>query len=122
MGAFRAFRNPQTPPGPSPAARLPASDSRSATVTSLAAPSLTGLAPNQGPVSGGNTVTLTGTSLTNASAVRFGSTASSFTVVSATQITATAPPGPVGPVQVTVTTPGGTSNALTYTQVSPPAI
>ncbi|MEU7632873.1 IPT/TIG domain-containing protein, partial [Nocardia sp. NPDC049220] len=74
------------------------------------------------PVSGGTTVVLTGTGLTGATAVNFGTTpAASFTVDSPTQITAVAPPG-TGTVSVTVTTAGGTSNGLTYTYVAAPAL
>ncbi|MFE2179744.1 IPT/TIG domain-containing protein, partial [Streptomyces sp. NPDC059455] len=86
-----------------------------------AAPTLTGISPATGPVGGGTTVTLTGTNLLGATAVRFGAVnASSFTVVSATQITVVAPPGS-GTVQVTVTTPGGTSSGLSYSYVAVPA-
>ncbi|MEU4588539.1 IPT/TIG domain-containing protein [Kitasatospora aureofaciens] len=76
------------------------------------------------PASGatGSVVTLTGSGFSGATAVRFGAVAApSFTVVSDTQITATAPAGS-GTVQVTVTTPGGTSNYLAYTHTAPPAI
>ncbi|MCG0286557.1 IPT/TIG domain-containing protein [Streptomyces sp. PSAA01] len=82
-------------------------------------PVLSGVSPGQGPAAGGNTVTLSGSGFTGASAVRFGSASASFTVVSATQITAVAPPGS-GTVQVTVTGPGGTSNGLAYSYVSAP--
>ncbi|WP_405361708.1 beta strand repeat-containing protein [Kitasatospora sp. NBC_00085] len=88
----------------------------------VAAPTLTGLVPSQGPVSGGTTVTLTGTNLTSTTGVVFGTTPVAFTVVSSTQVTAGAPPGSAGPVSVTVTTAGGTSNSLTYTRVEPPSI
>ena len=55
-------------------------------------------------------MTLTGTTFTNASAIDFGNTpATFFTVNSPTSITATAPFGTLGAVDVTVTTPGGTS-------------
>ncbi|MFD6023921.1 IPT/TIG domain-containing protein [Streptomyces griseoluteus] len=78
--------------------------------------------PGQGPVSGGTVVTLTGSSLLNASAVRFGATnATSFTVVSSTQITATAPPG-TGSTQITVTTPGGPSNPVPYVYIAAPVL
>jgi hypothetical protein len=71
------------------------------------APTVTAVSPNEGPA--GTTVTITGTNLTGATAVRFGaSSASSYTVESATSITAVAPAG-TGTVDVTVTTPGGTS-------------
>ncbi|WP_394663379.1 putative Ig domain-containing protein [uncultured Sphingomonas sp.] len=77
--------------------------------TYVAAPAVTAVAPNSGGAGGGNSVTVTGTGFTNATAVNFGATsASSFTVNSATQITATAPAGS-GTVNVTVTSPGGTS-------------
>ncbi|WP_456791506.1 IPT/TIG domain-containing protein [Bradyrhizobium sp. USDA 4506] len=70
---------------------------------------VTSLSPASGPASGGTSVTITGTGLTGASAVKFGaSAATSFTVNSATSISATAPAG-TGTVDVTVTTPGGTS-------------
>ncbi|WP_460112409.1 IPT/TIG domain-containing protein [Streptomyces platensis] len=87
------------------------------------APVLAGLAPAAGPLAGGNTVTLTGTHLVEATAVRFANTAAgSFTVISDTQITAVAPAGTAGPADVTVTTAGGTSNALTYTYLAPPVL
>ncbi|OAX49890.1 Endo-1,4-beta-xylanase A [Paenibacillus sp. AD87] len=74
-----------------------------------AEPTITNMSPTSGPTSGGTIVTLTGTNLTDATAVKFGATAASYTVNSATQITATAPAGSAGTVDVTVTTPGGTS-------------
>lgn len=89
----------------------------------VAVPVLTAVSPGQGPVGGGNVVTLTGSGLTGVTAVNFGSTpALSFTVVSATQITAVAPPGAAGPVQITVTGPGGTSNGVTYFYVGVPTL
>lgn len=67
--------------------------------------------PDFGPVTGGTSVKITGTNFTAASEVKFGSTpATGFTVESDTQISAIAPPSEVvGPVDVTVTTPAGTS-------------
>ncbi|MFD7229381.1 IPT/TIG domain-containing protein [Streptomyces sp. NPDC059881] len=88
----------------------------------MAAPALTGLSPNQGPTAGGTTVTLTGTNLGDVTTVRFGTTAAAFTIVSATQITATAPPGSAGNVQVTATSPGGTSGGLAYYYVALPTL
>ncbi|MFG3308937.1 IPT/TIG domain-containing protein [Streptomyces wuyuanensis] len=88
----------------------------------MAAPTLSGLSPNQGPTSGGNVVTLTGTALAGTTAVRFGSTPAAFTVVSATQVTATAPPGTTGGVQVSVTSPGGTSGGLSYQYRATPTL
>ena len=72
-------------------------------------PSPTSISPNTGPAAGGTPVTITGTNFTGATAVRFGSTRpTSFTVNSATSITATSPAGS-GTVDVTVTNSGGTS-------------
>ncbi|MBO1414624.1 IPT/TIG domain-containing protein [Streptomyces sp. FH025] len=85
------------------------------------APVVTGLAPDHGPLGGGTTVTLTGSHLTGATAVSFGSTAAtSFTVDSDTRITATVPAGSApGAVDVTVTTPAGTGAAGKYTYQDP---
>jgi hypothetical protein len=83
-----------------------------------AAAAVTGVSPSSGPVSGGTSVTITGSGFTGATAVNFGGTAaSSFTVNSDTSITATAPAATaVGPVDVTVTTPSGTSAASSADQ------
>jgi IPT/TIG domain len=88
------------------------------------APAVTGVSPASGPTAGGNTVTITGTGFTNASAVSFGpAAATSFTVSSDTQITATAPPGAAGAVDVLVTVPAtgsSTSSAADqYTYLAP---
>jgi hypothetical protein len=75
-------------------------------------PAVTGLAPATGPASGGTAVTITGTNLGEATEVRFGSTSASFSIESATSISAIAPPGTgTGTVAVTVVTPGGASPA-----------
>ncbi|WP_258544008.1 IPT/TIG domain-containing protein [Streptomyces ipomoeae] len=95
---------------------------QAALFTYVAAPSLTGLSPSQGPVAGGTTVTLTGSSLTGATAVRFDGVAASFTVDSSIQITAVAPVHSAGVAAVTVTTAGGTSNALAFTYIAVPSL
>ncbi|MEU8509246.1 IPT/TIG domain-containing protein [Streptomyces brevispora] len=100
----------------------PGGTSNPVAFTYVATPTLTALAPTNGPTSAGTVVTLTGTNLATTSAVTFGGTAVSFTVVSDTQITAIAPAGPAGPTAVTVTTAGGTSPGLTYIRVAPPGI
>jgi hypothetical protein len=74
------------------------------------APTVTAIAPNTGTPAGGTSVTITGTNLTGATAVRFGTSNASITANSATSITATAPAG-TGTVDITVTTAGGTSTA-----------
>lgn len=91
----------------------------------IATPTISSLAPNQGSVEGGNAVMLTGTGFTGATSVRFGTLAAAFTVVSGTQVTAIAPAVPavpVGPVSVTITTPGGTSAGIPYTYVAVPVL
>jgi hypothetical protein len=76
----------------------------------LLPPTVTSVSPNHGPVTGGTSVTITGTNLAGASAVAFGPMAStSFTSNSPTQITAKAPALGASVVDVTVTGPGGTS-------------
>ncbi|WP_280413560.1 IPT/TIG domain-containing protein, partial [Nocardia asiatica] len=85
-------------------------------------PTLTSVAPRFGPETGGNTVTLTGTNLTRTVAVRFGTTpATSFTVVSDTQVTAVAP-ARTGIAAVSVTTLGGTSNFVPYAYFPVPTL
>ncbi len=86
------------------------------------APGVTGVSPNAGDVAGGTTVIVTGCGFTGATAVKFGTTAGTgLTVDSSTQITITSPAHAAGAVDVTVTTPAGTSAtsaADTYTFVS----
>jgi hypothetical protein len=73
-------------------------------------PTVTAVSPSSGTPAGGTTVTVTGTNLTGATAVAFGSVpATAVTVASASQLTATAPAEAAGTVNITVTTPGGTS-------------
>ena len=74
------------------------------------APTVTGVSPNTGTATGGETVTVTGTGFTTASAVYFGAVeATSFTVNSDGSITVVAPAGAAGTVDVTVMYFGGTS-------------
>lgn len=74
-------------------------------------PTITSVSPSFGPVAGGTTVTITGTDLASASAVKFGETpATSFKAESETKITAVAPASTkVGNVDITATTIAGTS-------------
>ncbi|MCE5253655.1 MAG: IPT/TIG domain-containing protein [Actinomycetia bacterium] len=83
-------------------------------------PTITQLSPAFGPAEGGNTVVITGTNLSGATVVEFGAKkAVSFTVNSATQITAVAPSGTAGTtVDVRVTTPAGTSLTSAATKYS----
>jgi hypothetical protein len=84
------------------------------------APTVSSISPTSGPAAGGTNVTITGTGFTGATGVSFGGAAASNIIVdSDTQITATSPAGS-GTVDVTVTTPNGTSatggaDQFTYT-------
>lgn len=95
--------------------------SNTATLTvnpAYSAPTVTSIGPNAGPTTGGTSVTITGSNFTGATMVKFGSTAAtSFTVNSATQITAISPAGN-GKVDVIVTTPGGSSASGSADQFS----
>ncbi len=92
----------RTPAGTSPAS--PADN------YSYGPPSVTKVAPPKGPAAGASTVTISGSALVGVKAVRFGVVAaSSYQVASATSITAVAPPGVGGSVDVTVETGMGIS-------------
>ena len=76
----------------------------------LAAPSVTGLSPSTGSTSGSTAVTVFGSNFTLNATVDFGATAAtSVTVVSPSQLTAVSPAEAAGTVDLTVTTPSGTS-------------
>jgi hypothetical protein len=75
------------------------------------APVVSSLSPTTGSTAGGTSVMITGNNFLTASAVTFGSIpAASYSVDSATQITATSPAGSAGTVSVSVTTAQGTSD------------
>jgi hypothetical protein len=79
-------------------------------------PLVTGISPTMGSSAGGDTVTITGSGFTGATSVGFDVTsAAGMTVDSDTQITATSPAG-TGTVDITVTTPDGTSPASSADQ------
>ncbi len=92
-----------------------------------APPTVTALSPAIGAAAGGTSVTITGTNFLGAAAVQFGlANAASFTIASATSITAVSPPGG-GTVDVTVTNPGGasatsTADQFTYIGASTPTV
>jgi hypothetical protein len=73
------------------------------------APNVTKVEPATGPLAGGTTVTLTGSNFLGASQVDFGATPASFSVISANKMEAVAPAGAEGTVDITVSTPEGTS-------------
>ena len=68
------------------------------------APIVSAISPSAGPTTGGTVVTVSGSNFTGATSVTFGgAAASSYTVNSATSITATAPANSAGTVDVRVT-------------------
>jgi hypothetical protein len=92
----------------------------------IGVPTVTGISPDSGPISGGTEVTITGTNLATATVVMFGENAAPFTVDDDTSLTATAPASEApDAVHVAVTTVGGTtvhtaSDRFTYVDVTGP--
>ncbi|HTW42092.1 MAG TPA: IPT/TIG domain-containing protein [Solirubrobacteraceae bacterium] len=76
-------------------------------------PAITGITPSSGTPNGGTMVTIVGQHFSGATSVEFGegTDAKSFKVESESEIVAESPPG-VGTVQIVVTTPHGTSEAV----------
>jgi large repetitive protein len=88
------------------------------------APTITSISPSIGSTSGGTRVTIHGTNLSDVNNVYFGTTpGSAVSLVSDTQILATSPSRSAGTVDITVTTPSGTSLTSTadwFTYSVPP--
>lgn len=106
-------------PTPADGATVPARPSISGKELELSAeiqptPAITSITPTSGSIAGGTQIKITGTDFTAASAVKFGDTpATTYAVVSETEITATAPATKkAGRVDVAVTTVAGTSVAV----------
>jgi IPT/TIG domain len=93
----------------------PGGTTSSLTNFTIAAPTITSFAPTFGPV--GTSVIITGTNLTGATAVTFNNVTATFTVNSATQITATVP-ATATTGKIKVTTPGGSATSTTDFTVS----
>ncbi len=87
-------------------------------------PTITLISPGSGPYSGDALVTITGSGFGAGTTVDFGANAGRFPVVTgSTRIDLITPPGPIGPVDVTVRTLGGwvtAPNGYTYTGSPPP--
>jgi hypothetical protein len=76
----------------------------------LTKPAVAGVSPTSGTTAGGTTVTITGSGFTGATKVVFGVVAAtSYTVVSDTEITAVSPAQAAAIHNIYVTTPVGTS-------------
>ena len=74
------------------------------------APSITSIAPASGRSTGGESVTITGANLSNATSVSFGGAAGAITNSNSTSITVLTPGAPsIGLVDVVVTTPAGSA-------------
>jgi hypothetical protein len=84
----------------------------SSAFTYLPRPRVDAVSPSSGSINGGTWVTVSGAALRRTTHVQFGSTgAQRVEVVSDTQLRALSPQHLPGPVDVTVTTPGGSSAA-----------
>lgn len=83
-----------------------------ASASAPAAPDVASVDPGSGPSAGGNWVTVTGFDLVGTTAVYFGATSAPFEVLSGSQLRALAPAHASGPVDVRVTTAGGTSSPV----------
>jgi hypothetical protein len=94
--------------------------------TYVTPPAVTNVSPNQGPLTAGTPVTITGTNLSPATGVNFGANPATGVTCSATSCTVTAPAGVAGTVDVTVTTTGGGTSAINandkYTYVPLPTV
>src|SRR5262249_49451065 len=94
-----------TPSGTSPTSSLDRF-----TYTAAALPTVSGLSRGTGSTAGGTSVVISGSNFTGAYAVYFGLVAAtSFTMNSGTQITATSPPQAYGTYDITVATCSGVS-------------
>jgi len=93
-------------------------------------PTITSISPQQGPETGGTTITITGENFSTkenkkAKVTVGGKPANNVVVADETRITAVTPPGEVGTVQVVVENPeveGTASISFTYTDATPPTV
>ncbi len=110
-----------------PAGTSPTSSADKFSYVAATPPAVTGVAPGSGPTTGGTQVTITGTNLTGASAVDFGSMqVNTFMSDTASEITLSSP-ADTGTVDVTVVTPAGTSptslaDKFSYAAATLPAV
>ncbi|MGP8163445.1 MAG: protease pro-enzyme activation domain-containing protein [Acidimicrobiales bacterium] len=85
------------------------------------APAVSGVAPAEGPTTGGNVVTLTGTGFATPGSslhVEFGASSAVVRTVSATSITVTAPPSALPPRTASVGAAGAVEISVTVTDAS----
>ena len=87
-------------------------------------PTVTKVSPTSGTIAGGTAVTISGTNLAGAMAVHFGAASATVKTDTETEITVESPAHAAGQVDVTVTTPSGTSATSQldhFTYEAPPA-
>ncbi len=94
----------------------------SGTFTYVPPPSISAIAPTNGPSSGGNSVTITGNGFLAGATVTFGGTSGTVTGLTATQIVVTAPAHAAGTFSVVVTNTDGQSASTSYTFNPPPSV
>ena len=85
-------------------------------------PAVSDLSVNTGPTAGGTAVQIFGVNFSGTTAVHFGTASASIQSVSDTEVDVTSPAGSAGAVDVTVTTPKGTStisggDVFTYSDI-----
>jgi hypothetical protein len=86
-------------------------------------PSISSISPASGAAAGGTSVTIAGSNFASPVSVTFGGiSAASVTFNSSSSITAVAPGGSPGPVEVKVTNADGTSATTTFTYIAAPSI
>lgn len=87
--------------------------------TFVAVPRITAIAPNSGPVTAGQPVTISGSNLGLTSRVTFGSQSATLLSRSTTKVVVRPPAGAVGSTLVRVLTVGGMSGPLTFSYTNP---
>jgi len=92
--------------------------------TYVASPTIASLSQSNGPVSGGTTVTITGSNLTGTTSVTVGAAAATgITVLSNTSVSFVAPAKTAGTYDVVLSTPGGSvTKTAAYTYMAAPTI
>lgn len=89
-------------------------------------PTITNIVSNNGPINGGNNVTINGNNLSSTQSIKFGSTTvNSFMVINNNKIVFNVPVSNLlvgNSVNVYVETLGGNSNMLSYSYILPPMI
>lgn len=98
------------------------------TYSAASVPSVSSISPTSGGTGGSTVVTISGSNLTGATAVTFGTlAATSFSLMNSSTIVATAPAQAAATVHITVTTPTGTSavgtpDQFTYSAATAPSV